>query len=79
MNKYDMVESEFREMCRSHDLFFKYSDDQKVWQNGMNSRHRIAEFSKKLTASIAAKIWNEVVDEKTTDLEARSEYYWNYL
>lgn len=36
--------------CQSHDWFYNYSDDHRVWQRGKDERHVIDELLKKLFA-----------------------------
>ena len=70
-----MTESEFRELCRAHDLTYAYSDDHTVWQRGRQSLDRVKEAAASLDHEVAVRIWNEVVDEKLKP-EYRQEWYW---
>lgn len=70
-----MTESEFENMCKAHDLTYSFSDDQRVWRNGVNSYRKIRNAAKQLDTEVANKIWNRVVDQKI-NAEHVSQFYW---
>ena len=70
-----MTEERFRAMCRQHDLTYMYADDSRDWRHGCATMAAIHMAAKELSDGVAAKIWNEVVDEKVSS-ENASKYYW---
>lgn len=65
----------FLKMCRDHDLTYSYSDDHRYFMAGHHSLLKILDFAKTIDADDAARIWNQVVDEKIKK-GSRGQYYW---
>jgi hypothetical protein len=70
-----MTEDEFRQLCKSHDLTYEYSDDGNVWRHGNETLAKVKAAAKQFDRRVAVRIWNEVVDSKLVP-EARSQFYW---
>lgn len=70
-----VTEEEFRNMCKSHDLTYSYSDDGNVWRRGEEAKAKIVAAAKHLDRETAVRIWNEVVDTKII-AGYRDTFYW---
>lgn len=70
-----VTEDEFRQLCKSHDLTYEYSDDHSYWQRGSASLAKVQAAAKQLDRETAVRIWNEVVDKKIIP-EGRAQWYW---
>lgn len=71
-----MTEEKFLEMCRKHDITYQYEDDSRNWRRGVETYNKIVEASKVIGEEAAARIWNQVVDEKIRE-DSRSNWYWD--
>ena len=71
-----ITQQQFKEMCRKHDLTYSYSDDFRYFTAGSRSYQKIMEAAEELGHDLAARIWNEVVDEKLIE-EIRKDWYWD--
>lgn len=52
---------EYIQKLLSHDWFYEYSDDHKVWKKGVNQRGEILDLQQELDASY--EIWNKYAPE----------------
>lgn len=66
---------EFESLCRTHDLTYQYSDDHRVWKQGIEAYEEILQAAQLLPRHEAVRIWNEVVDEKIVP-SVRQIFYW---
>lgn len=73
-----MIDEQFREMCKAHDLTFEYSDDSSAYNRGRDQLAAIKEAAKQLPPGVAEKIWNQVISEKVLP-EYVAQYPWSGL
>lgn len=58
---------ELENLLKSHDWFYDYSDDSRVWRRGESERMRIEQLMKKLASESpeqkekVKKLWTEIV------------------
>ena len=66
----------FKQLVRSHDLTYDWSDDSTKWQAGDNEYRAIQKLAMELPRQEAVAIWNSVVDEKIRP-ELVEQFYWS--
>ena len=60
---------DFKEACRSHDWFYNYSDDHRVWQKGSQESARISAMLKELKEHGLEEEANKIYDEHRPKVE----------
>ena len=68
----------FRRLCIMHNIMYMHSDNYKIWARGVITYKSIEAAAKGLPREVAARIWNEIVDNKVNGLETRRSLYWDY-
>ena len=56
-----MTEAEFRKMVRSHDYYYEYSDDYRVWERGRAEKAALRAAMKELPEGVGERIWEEEI------------------
>jgi len=57
MGKVKELYTEYTELLKSADWYFEYSDDQKVWQSGVNQFQQLEKMAQEIDPKYT--IWNE--------------------
>lgn len=70
-----MTLKEFEEMVNRHDLTYSYSDDGRVYDNGLAQERAIMKAAKEFPIDDVKRIWNAMVDRKLIE-SAREQFYW---